>query len=317
MIAPGEHGSGSGQPGDEASGSGRFAGSGFDRPLLFTIPDRHARGRVVRLGHVLDTILSAHDYPPAIKHLLAEALVVTALLGTLVKDGQGQLTIQAQTRDGIVELLVCDYRAGELRGYVRHDLARLATLGANPSLAALFGNGYLAVTFDLATTGERYQGIVPLEGSSLAQACELYFRQSEQVPTLIRVAVRSTAQGCVAGGLLIQHLAEGEEGRQRLHVRLDHPEWEHVSALAASVRHDELLDPALAMDAIVWRLFHDEREIRVTQGSGLVRGCRCTAEHFGDVIARFPAEDRAEMRNETGAIVVDCEFCSRSFVVPG
>ena len=295
---------------------GAHSGIAFDRPLLFTIPDCDARGRIVRLGPVLDTILSAHRYPPPVKHLLAEALVVTALLGTLLKDGQGQLTVQAQTKGGMVELLVCDFREGELRGYVRHDLARLPTLGANPPLSALFGEGYLAVTFDLASTAERYQGIVPLEGSSLAQAFEHYFRQSEQVPTLIRVAVRSTGQSCVAGGLLIQHLPEGEEGRERLHVRLDHPAWEHVATIGATVRHDELLDPTLDMEAIVWRLFHEEREIRVTPGPQLVRGCRCSLEHFCDVIARFPAEDRAEMRNPEGQIVVDCEFCSRAFVLP-
>jgi len=291
-------------------------GGGFDRPLLFTLPDRDTRGRVVRLGPVLDTILSAHSYPPPIRHLLAEALVVTALLGTLLKDGQGQLTIQAHTSGGMVDLLVCDFRGGELRGYVRHDQARMAGLGANPPLSALFGEGYLAVTFDLAASGERYQGIVPLEGSSLAQACENYFRRSEQLPTLIRVAVRSSGEHCTAGGLVVQHLPEGEEGRERLHVRLDHPAWEHVAALAATVRHDELLDPALALEGIAWRLFHEEREIRVTAGPPLVRGCRCTVEYFRQVIAQFPAEDRDEMRNQAGQIVVDCEFCSRAFVVP-
>lgn len=290
--------------------------TGFDRPLLFTIPDRHARGRIVRLGPVLDTILSAHAYPTPIRHLLGEALVLTALLGTLLKDPAGQLTMQAQTESGIVDLLVCDYRGGELRGYVRHDGDRLGTLGANPTLPALFGPGYLAITFDLATTGKRYQGIVPLEGSSLAEACEHYFQQSEQVPTLIRVAVRSTAQGCVAGGLLLQHLAEGEEGRERLHVRFDHPEWEHVATLACSIRHEELIDPVLGMETLLWRLFHEEREIRVEPGLPLSRGCRCTVEHYRQVIARFPDEDRVAMRDDAGRIVVACEFCSREFVVP-
>ena len=131
--------------------------------------------------------------------------VLYTLVGSLLKDGEGQLTMQAQTQGGgAVDLLVCDYRGGEVRGYVRHDGERLGELGANPSLRALFGeNGYLAITFDLASTGQRYQGIVPLEGSSLAEACESYFAQSEQVPTLIRVAVKTDGQGCVAGGLLV------------------------------------------------------------------------------------------------------------------
>ena len=287
--------------------------TGNDQVLSLTIPDRNARGRVVRLGPVLETILAAHAYPPAITHLLAEALVVTALIGSLLKDGEGQLTMQAQTEGGIVELLVCDYRSGELRGYIRHDADRLAQLGANPSLYALFGKGYLAITFDLATTRQRYQGIVPLEGNTLAEACESYFAQSEQVPTLIRVAVRSSASGCVAGGLLVQHLAEGEEGRERLHVRMDHPEWDHVAALAGSIRHDELVDPELSLEALVWRLFHEENEVRVERGLPLQRGCRCSLEHYAEVIAQFPANDQAEMRNEQGVIAIDCAFCSKVF----
>ena len=291
--------------------------TGYDQVLSLTVPDRSARGRVVRLGPVLETILTAHAYPPAITHLLAEALVVTALIGALIKDGDGQLTMQAKTEGGIIDLLVCDYRAGELRGYVQHDAERLARLGANPSLYALFGKGYLAITFDLASTGQRYQGIVPLEGNSLAEACESYFAQSEQVPTLIRVAVRSDHSGCVAGGLLMQHLAEGEEGRERLHVRLDHPEWEHVAALAGSTRHDELVDPDLSLEALTWRLFHDEREVRVEPGPRLTRGCRCSLEHYAEVIAQFPDAERQDMRDDAGVILIDCAFCSRVFQLAG
>jgi molecular chaperone Hsp33 len=291
--------------------------TGFDRLLGFTIPVRNARGRMVRLGPVLDTVLSAHDYSPPIRHLLAEALVLTALLGSLLKDESSQLTIQAQTQGGIVELLVCDYRAGELRGYVRHDPARLAILGANPSLLALFGEGYLAITFDDAASGQRYQGIVPLVGSSLSEACESYFAQSEQVPTLIRTGVRWDGHGCIAGGLLVQHLAEGEEGRTRLHARIDQPEWEHVAILAASIRHDELVDPALSLEAMAWRLFHEERELRAEPLARLTRGCRCTIEHYQDVLGRFPADERADMRGDDGIIRIDCAFCSRVFTVPG
>jgi molecular chaperone Hsp33 len=289
--------------------------TGFDRVLAFTIPGRNARGRVVRLGPVIDTVLSAHDYPTAIRHLLAEALVLTALLGSLLKDGDSQLTMQAQAEGGIVDLLVCDYRGGEIRGYVRHDAERLARLGTFPSLTALFGGGYLAITFDIAASDQRYQGIVPLAGESLSRACEAYFAQSEQVPTLIRTGIRWNGRDCTAGGLLVQHLAEGEDGRERLHVRLDHPEWEHVAALAGSIRQDELVDPALSLEALVWRLFHEEREIRVEVLAGLSRGCRCSPEYYRSVLSRFPEEDRADMREKDGLVAIDCAFCSRQFRV--
>lgn len=289
--------------------------TGFDKVLHFTLPDRDARGRAVRLGPVLDTILSAHSYPAPIRQILAEALVVTALLGSLLKDDDGQLTLQAQTQDGVVDLLVCDYRNGELRGYVRHDRARLDELGPAPTLFALFGEGYLAITFDLVATGQRYQGVVPLEGGSLAEACQSYFFQSEQVPTLIRVGVSHSSRGCVAGGLLVQHLPDGEEGRERLHAQLDHPEWEHVSALAGSITADELVDPDLDLESVLWRLFHEEREIRAEPGIALKRGCRCTVEHYRDVLARFAEVDRDGMKNDDGLIVVDCAFCSQEFEI--
>lgn len=285
------------------------------RTLGFTIPSRDTRGRIVRLDTTLDEILGAHDYPAPITHLLAEALVLVTLMGSLLKDDGSQVTMQAQTEAGAVKLLVCDYRSGELRGYVDFDAGKLAELGANPSLFALFGKGYLAITFDIAKGKGRYQGIVPLEGETLAAACETYFFQSEQVPTLIRTAVRSDGGKCLAAGMLIQHLPDGEEGRERLHARLEHPEWEHVAILGGTLKHDELLDGDLSLEAIVWRLFHEEEEVRIEGGASIERGCRCSIEHYQEVLAKFPEEDRAEMRDEAGKIVVDCAFCSRKFPI--
>lgn len=286
-----------------------------DQVLGFTLPARDARGRVVRLDAVLNEVLSAHDYPPPIMHLLAEALVLTALIGSLLKDSDAQMTMQAQTQEGVVSLLACDFKARDVRGYVKFDAEKLAELGANPSLFALFGKGYLAITFDGVGAGGRYQGIVPLEGNSLAEACESYFIQSEQVPTTIRLAISNDAGGCVAGGLLIQHLPDGEEGRDRIHARLDHPEWEHVSILASTVRHDELLDAELSMEALVWRLFHEEDSVRVEQGGKLRRGCRCSAEHYQQVLGRFSDVELQDMRDTDGLIRVDCAFCSKVFPV--
>ncbi|MBA3730497.1 MAG: Hsp33 family molecular chaperone HslO, partial [Sphingomonas sp.] len=277
-----------------------------------TINERHARGRAARLGPTLDIILGGHDYPPVIEQLLAEALVLTALLGSLLKDPAGQLTIQAQTERGAVDLLVCDYKAGELRGYVRHEPDRLAEIGPHPTLFALFGKGYLAITFDQPATDERYQGIVPLEGEGLGEAAQSYFSQSEQIPSIVRLATRKDASGWVAGGLMFQHLPEGEEGRERLHTRLDHPEWPHVATLAGSVTPDELTDRALPLDDLMWRLFHEEEEVRTLPPVALSKGCRCSADYIASVIARFPVAEQADMAGEDGIIRVDCEFCSTS-----
>lgn len=287
----------------------------LDTALGVTIPSRHARGRLARLGPSLDAILANHGYPPVIEQLLAEALVLTALLGSLLKDPGGQMTLQAQTENGIVDLLVCDYLGGELRGYVRHDPDRLAEAGPNPNLFALFGRGYLAITFDQPASDERYQGIVPLEGESLAHAAESYFTQSEQIPSIVRLAASKGQHSWVAGGLLFQHLPEGEEGRDRLHTRLDHPEWPHVAILAGSVKNEELTAPALPLEDLAWRLFHEEEEVRTLEPVRLARGCRCDPDYVRSVIARFPPEERAAMVGEDGFIRVDCAFCATDFPI--
>ena len=294
--------------GRESSGQ-----TGLDQILAFTLRERNVRGRLVRLGPVLDAILSAHDYPEPIRHLMSEALVLTALMGSLPKETESQLTFQIQAEGGLVDLLVCDFRMGEVRGYVRHDPERLAGIGANPPLKTLFGEGYLVVTFDLASTDERYQGIVNLEGGTLSEACEAYFSRSEQVPTLLRVGVRREGARSVASGLFLQHFPEGEESGARLDSETDDPEWEHVSVIASGIRHDELVDPALSLEELVWRLFHAEGEIRVEPISPLSRGCRCTNEHYENVLMRFAESERVSMRDEDGRIPVDCAFCSKIF----
>jgi len=291
------------------------SGLSLDVAIGVTIPARDARGRAARLGPVLDEILSAHDYPPVIERILGEALTLTALLGTLLKDPQGQMTLQAQTESGIIDLLVCDYLAGELRGYVRHDRARLADAGPNPSLQALFGKGYLAITFDQPLTKERYQGIVPLEGDSLAHAAQSYFAQSEQIPSLVRLATEKRDGSWTAGGILFQHLPEGEEGRERIHTQLDHPDWPHIAILAGSVKAEELTDPDLPLDDLIWRLFHEEAEVRTFTPVELRRGCRCDPGYVRSVIARFPEEERQAMVGPDGLITVDCAFCSQTFPI--
>lgn len=283
----------------------------LDRVLGFTIPGRNARGRVVRLGPVLEDILAAHGYPPAIERLLSDALVLTALLGTTLHDGEGQMTMQAQTNGGAVDLLVCDFRSGELRGYVKHDAEKVADLPHDPDMKTLFGEGYLAVTFDQSVTGERYQGIVPIEGTCLADCIEHYFAQSEQIPSLVRTAM----SGEIAGGLIVQHLPEGEVGRERLHVRTDHPEWEHIVALAHTITGEELTDRDLSLEDIVWRLFNEEPEIRILDAVDLSKGCRCDAAHVRSVIMKFPEDQRQEMADASGIVNVDCAFCSKIFAV--
>lgn len=287
----------------------------IDVALGVAIPSRNARGRIARLGPVIDEVLANHNYPPVIEKLLAEALTLTALLGSLLKEPEGQLTLQAQTQGGMIDLMVCDYLGGDLRGYVRHDAKRAADSSMDPGLKELFGEGYLAITFDQPVAKERYQGIVPLEGKNLAEAAQSYFAQSEQIPSLVRLAAEKQDNRWFSGGFLLQHLPEGEEGRERLHTRLDHPDWPHVAILGGSVKPGELTDPALALDDLIWRLFHEEEEVRTLPAMKLGRGCRCDPDYVRSVIARFPADEREAMVGDDGLIRVDCAFCSSSFAI--
>ena len=291
-----------------------------DRSLSFSVPPRDVRGRVVRLDAALNAILAAHDYPPAHARLLGEALVLTALLGATLREGAGDaagLTLQAQASGGAIDLLVCDYHAGQLRGYLRADPGMAVADGAD--LMAVFGTGHLAITLDPTDAAERYQGIVPLEGASLTAVVEAYFRDSEQLPTLIATAVGHTpASGWIAGGLLLQYLPRGEEGGARLFAQdegaPEPPDWQHMRILAATITPGELTDPALSAEALLWRLFHEE-EVRVATGPTPTRGCRCSIAHIRDVLGRFPEAERATMRGDDGRISVDCQFCSRVFAV--
>ena len=284
-----------------------------DRILGFSVGGRNVRGRVVRLDASLNAVLAGHDYPAPVARLLGEALVLTALLGSMLREDEGQLTLQAQSKGGFVDLLVCDYRAVAVRGYLRHDTTRALPEGAD--LATIFGDGHLAITLDPTAAAERYQGIVPLEGTSLADAAEGYFTNSEQLPTLVKLAVDGdAATGWRGGGLLVQHLARAEIGGERLSLSDMHPDWQHVLALAATMTNAELTDLSLTEEVLLWRLFHEE-EVRVQPGPTPVRGCRCTLAHIRDVLGTFPAEDRAEMAGDDGRIKVDCAFCARHFMV--
>lgn len=283
-----------------------------DSVLGFTVPGRNARGRVVRLGASLDAILHAHAYPEPLARLLAEALVLTALVGATLRGDEGQMTMQAQAQGGPVDLLVCDYRGGALRGYLRFDPARIDEVGPQAGLETIFGKGYLAITLDQTVTDDRYQGIVPLEGDTLAHAVERYFDTSEQIPTLLRVGIARDGGVWRAGGLLVQHLPTGEVGGPRLHVERAHPDWEHVATLAATISETELTDAGLPLDALLWRLYHEE-ETRVVPAVDVTRGCRCSSDYIRGVLSRFSEPELADMRESDGRVKVDCAFCATSF----
>lgn len=282
-----------------------------DHVLPFAIERQDMRGRLTRLGPVLNQILDAHDYPPSVAHVLAEVLTLTALLGSMLK-AAGRLTIQAKS-DGAISLLVADYfDGGAMRGYAQFDAAGVAKYGDGASLRALTGRGYLALTLEQGEDNERYQGIVDLDGESLSECATVYFLQSEQTPTRLRLAAQRDDTGWWrAGGLLLQHLSRGEEGGPRL-LSLDQQEdWNRVSTLMMSVRDEELLAADLSSADLLFRLFHEEG-VRVFDETDLQRGCRCDRNRLARMLARFPDEDLTDME-ENGEIIATCEYCNISY----
>lgn len=286
-----------------------------DLILPFQAEQADVSGRLVKLGAVVDTILSRHDYPEAVSQLLGEAVALTALLGAALKF-EGKFILQAST-DGPVDLLVADYQVpGGLRGYARFSQERLETL---PPDGRLLGEGHLAMTIDRGLDTERYQGVVPLEGESLTEAADTYFRQSEQLPTFIRLAVarhyRAGAAGVGAwtwraGGLLVQKLTR-EGGRGARSSAMAEEDWTRAKALAETVEDHELLDPMLPPDRLLYRLFHEE-QVRAFHAIPLESYCSCSRARVEDLLRRFSAEDLAGMVVD-GEVWVTCEFCNRRY----
>jgi len=275
-------------------------------------------GRLVRMGPLVDDVLGRHAYPEPVARLLAEALALTATLAATLKY-DGVFTLQAQG-DGPVPLLVvdaesCNGRGYRLRGYARHDDARLAALGAAPpATTRLFGTGWLAFTVDQGGSTQRYQGIVEIAGDSLAECAQHYFRQSQQLDAAVLLAAGHGGEGWRAGGLILERIA-ATGGRAPGSADGDDP-WRRAMMLLATSTVTELLDPWLAAERLLFRLFHAEG-LRVNRPRPVERGCRCSEARIVDVLRRLPREDVAELAAD-GAIEVTCEFCSGVYRVdPG
>ncbi|MER2265702.1 Hsp33 family molecular chaperone [Methylobacterium oxalidis] len=303
-----------------------------DAVLPFAVEALDVRGRAVRLGPSIDTILRRHGYPDPVARLLGEAAALTVLLGSSLKF-EGRFQLQTKT-DGPVEMIVVDFEAPDrVRATARFDAERVAALGGGPLRTAdLVGEGHLAMTIDQGSAASRYQGVVALEGQSFEEAAHQYFRQSEQIPTQVRLAVAEEFEDGAAryraGGLLVQFLPQSVD-RARLadlppgdipegHAHLDAagtPEddaWVEARSLVGTVQDHELVDPAVSSERLLYRLFH-ERGVRVFEAQAVAERCRCSPERVMGMIRSFSPEDRKAMVADDGRIGITCEFCSRRY----
>ncbi len=299
----------------------------------FEVASLDLRGRVVRLGPVLDEILDAHDYPPPVAKLLGEAVVLTVMLGSALKI-EGRFILQTQS-DGPVRMLVVDFTTpGNVRACARFDKNRVdeAIKAGKNSPGALLGKGHLAMTIDQGADMSRYQGLVALDGGTLEDAAHEYFLRSEQIPTRVRLAVAEellAMEGGArhrwrAGGILLQFLPKAPE-RARVadldpgdapegvtpHVVAEDDAWLEGQALMDTVEDLELIDPSLSSERLLYRLFH-EPGVRVFRAADVQAQCSCSRENVEAMLKSFSQDDRDHMV-ENGKISVTCEFCSANY----
>ncbi len=281
-----------------------------DAVTAFQIEGEPVRGRLARLGPAIDTILRGHDYPEPVANLLGEACALAALVGSNLKF-EGRMIIEARG-NGPVRFVVADYdTSGGLRGYCGFDaeqVAALATGFVRPGARSLLGDGHFMMTVDQGPDMDRYQGVTAIEGETLALCAEQYFVQSEQTPTRVRLAV-SLADGLWrAGGMLIQSVAEDDARGSTTEA------WVRTQAFFETVGEDELTDPELSSQQLLFRLFHEDG-VRVFGSQPLRAFCRCTEESVRGMLRSFPAEEWEGMTEADGQIHVTCEYCSKLYAV--
>lgn len=284
--------------------------------LPFQVGDTAIRGRVVKLGPAIDAILSRHPFDEPVKVLVGEAAALVAMMGSSLKF-DGRLVFQARG-DGPAPMLVSDYTAGgALRATASVD--EDAPAGAK-GLPALLGKGHVAITVDQGPDMERYQGVTPLEGETLSQAAVSYFQQSEQIPTAVKLFVGKISRPHEpdqwrAGGIIAQFVpgegGERERGEAALKDEADRETWERAAALLETTQADELLDPVLSAQTLLYRLYHEDGA-RVFDASPVIAQCPCTIDRITAVLNRYSTEELADMV-EDGQIKVTCEFCRTDY----
>jgi len=305
--------------------SDEFHFAGDDAIVPFEVEALDIRGRAVQLGSALDTILIRHAYPEPVSHLLAEAMVLTALLGSSLKF-EGKFIFQTRS-DGPVGMLVCNFTTpSAIRAHACLDEKRLkqAVAENRTSPADLLGKGTLALTIDQGIHMQSYQGIVALDGSSLEDIAHTYFDKSEQIPTKVRLGVArlysrdscgKSRESWRAGGLLVQFLPRStnrpgnpQEKKQSM-IKKDH--WQEAVALTNTIENSELTDPQVGSERLLYRLFH-EKGVRIFEPQPVIDRCSCSREKIYDVLSGFSAEEISKSI-EGGKITVTCEFCSAAY----
>ncbi len=275
-----------------------------DHCLAFQIDAQDIKGRIIRLDKPLNEILAHYDCPDDIKRELGKAMALTALLGSMMKF-DGIFTMQIKS-DGRIKSMVSDFAtngngSGVVRGYI-NSADDVAPNGP------VLGNGQLMITMDQGQHMARYQGVVELQNGDLEDSAEEYFQTSEQLPTHVMISCDKSANGhWSAAAIMIQHLAQNTQSEMTRDDEKQKDDWNTATILLSTLKPEELLDSALSLQDVLFRLFH-ESGIRLFTATQIMSGCRCSEDKLRDVLASF---DTRELRDiaEDGVIRMTCEFC--------
>ena len=279
----------------------------------FYLPQRPVRGRLVRLGPLADSLLTRQPNHPVITALAGQALALAAGLSTALKF-RGSFSLHAKGNGPVSMLLADCTHTGELRGYARATPEKLATLldsNPAPTADALLGTGYLAFTVDEGADQQRHQGIVTIEGTSLAAMAGHYFATSEQLQCFVHLACAQTEHGWRAGALILEKVAGAGGVDPEMDNEAGAESWRTACILAATITDAELLDDDLPSERLLYRLFHTEG-VAVDLARSLSYGCRCSRARLAGILEGFPVDDLDHMTVGT-EIVVTCEFCNYDF----
>lgn len=303
-----------------------------DTVLPFQLDRTDTRGRVARLDGVLEEILSQHDYPPMIEALVAEAALLTALIGQTIKL-RWKLSLQVRG-DGPARLIATDYYApseagvpARIRAYASFDQERLD--GSKTPFENI-GKGYFAVLIDQGPGTEPYQGITPIAGGALSACAETYFAQSEQLPTRFALSygesqVPGKQAHWRAGGIMLQHMPkaspfvqEGGSGDGGLLIASDvidgeeGENWNRSTILLDTVEDLELIGPSVPPTDLLVRLFHEEG-VRVFDTQPVRFGCTCSPDRVRQSMSIYSARDIGHMTTDEGIVTADCQFCGAHY----
>ncbi len=302
-----------------------------DQVLPFQLDKADVRGRIARLDGVLNQILQQHDYPEEVSAQVAEAAIITALIGQTI-DIRWKLSVQIRG-DGPLRIVATDYygpqAAGEpakLRAWASYDPETLPQ--ATGTGFEKIGKGMFAILIDQGDGMKPYQGITALGGKSLSDCAEAYFAQSEQLPTRFRTLAgqSKTPAGEMAwraGGIMLQHMPKAspsilqEKDTDAAPVSLsedDQENWNRVNILLDTVEETELVGPFVSKPQLLLRLFHEESP-RIFEPQKIEFGCTCSSDKVRQTMSIYSAKDIQKMTTPEGTVTADCQFCGEHYVL--